>query len=395
MLNENELQLLCSTLRRAHVEVRLCNPRDLFELMVSMGVLSESGAARLVTPVPETVYKYRSESGISYIYFLLPREEDVSLLFIGPYLAAAMPRERIMEVTERIGVSPKLLRYVQEYYDGIPVLSEGSPLLLMLNVFCERVWGRPGFAITDVSTEEGNEPLPITTDGADADVMMKMRAMEQRYAFENELIEAVAHGQLHKEAQLTAAFSSEAFESRLADPVRNAKNYCIIMNTLLRKAAERGGVHPLHIDRLSSELAARIERMTDISENGELMLSIFRSYCRLVRSHATADLSPIVREAVLIIDSDPSGELTLSGIAHILNVSQGYLSAAFSREMGKSLSAYVRGRRIAYAAHLLDTTGLQIQTVALHSGIEDVQYFSKLFKREMGVTPKEYRDRHR
>ena len=41
--------------------------------------------------------------------------------------------------------------------------------------------------------------------------------------------------------------------------------------------------------------------------------------------------------------------------------------------------------------HLLKTTRLQVQTVAQHCGMMDVQYFSKTFKKIAGVTPREYR----
>ena len=44
------------------------------------------------------------------------------------------------------------------------------------------------------------------------------------------------------------------------------------------------------------------------------------------------------------------------------------------------------------ATYLLTTTGLQIQTVALHCGIMDVQYFTKIFKRMKGMTPRQYRE---
>ena len=41
---------------------------------------------------------------------------------------------------------------------------------------------------------------------------------------------------------------------------------------------------------------------------------------------------------------------------------------------------------------LLATTKLQIQTIAQHCGILDVHYFSKVFKKSVGVTPKQYRE---
>ena len=43
------------------------------------------------------------------------------------------------------------------------------------------------------------------------------------------------------------------------------KNYGIITNTLLRKAAEQGGVHPMYLDKVSSSFAVKIEQMTSPS----------------------------------------------------------------------------------------------------------------------------------
>ena len=44
------------------------------------------------------------------------------------------------------------------------------------------------------------------------------------------------------------------------------------------------------------------------------------------------------------------------------------------------------------AAHLLRTTDMQIQSIAAACGILDVQYFSKLFRREYGVSPKQFKE---
>ncbi len=92
-----------------------------------------------------------------------------------------------------------------------------------------------------------------------------------------------------------------------------------------------------------------------------------------------------------MIDADLSAELSAGRLSLGLGVSLGHLCAVFKRETGKTLSEYIRERHIEYATYLLDTTDLQIQTVALHCGIMDLQYFSKLFKRQLGVTPTEYR----
>ena len=219
--------------------------------------------------------------------------------------------------------------------------------------------------------------------------------MLSRYVFENELMRAVSLGQQHKENLLSAAFDSQMFEKRTSDPVRNAKNYCIIMNTLLRKAAEQGGVHPIHIDRISSRFANKIELMSDTKALSALMREMFSSYCRFVYKHTMKQYSPPVKKTILIIDADISAELSLNDLAKQQGISAGYLATVFKKETGKTVGEYITDKRIDHAAYLLSTTSLQIQTVALHCGIMDVQYFSKIFKKKMGKTPKEYREKAR
>jgi YesN/AraC family two-component response regulator len=94
---------------------------------------------------------------------------------------------------------------------------------------------------------------------------------------------------------------------------------------------------------------------------------------------------------MMIIDSDLSAELSLHPLAAHQGISDGYLSMIFKKETGKTVSEYIREKRIQHAMHLLSTTHLQIQTIALHCGIMDVQYFSKIFKKQTGKTPLEYR----
>ena len=163
------------------------------------------------------------------------------------------------------------------------------------------------------------------------------------------------------------------------------------MNTLLRKAAQSGGVHPMYIDKTSSDFAIRIEYLSSINEIAPLMREMFTSYCRLVRKHSMKAFSPIVQKASLLIDADLSANLSLDTVSKHLGVSAGYLCTVFKKETGKTVSEYIREKRIKYASHLLSTTGLQVQTIALHCGIMDVQYFSKTFKKQVGMTPNEYR----
>lgn len=400
MFQENEFEFFKETLQKCGLSVMVLSPfdtilnivdeRDLpfFEKIFSKESTLESV---LGSVKPNTLYKFKDSFSLLYNAFLLPKNTGCQVAIIGPILQEKLTETRILELCEQNGFEPRYQKMVNEFCGTLPILSPYSPIYVFLDSFCERMWSGK-YSIVDIVSDASFEQPPLSeANGRELDeIFLDTKTMERRYAFENEILEAVTMGSESKLNKLFTAFNESFFEKRVADPVRNAKNYSIIMNTLLRKAAERGGVHPIYIDRLSSEFANKIELFASVQQGNELMTEMFKSYCRLVRKQSSS-YSPLVKAAVIAIDSDPSAELSLSTLAKHLNVSGVYLSTIFHRETGKTLTEYINDRRISYAKHLLRTTSLQVQTVSLHCGIMDVHYFSKLFKKKVGKTPSEFR----
>ena len=401
---ERELNFICDLLKKSHVRTVMLSANDPIDALVGTRLSNIIGAYRdegvtvqKIFGVIEnrTKYNFTNEFNLKYVFMRLPIMSEKNIFFVGPYLSEPPSTKDVLEIGETLKLPLSTQKPLKEYYSSLPVISEGDRLFTVIDLFCEKIWQDPSFSTVEIN---GSDTLPITQfnllpHGRTLDeTVATMEMMETRYAFENELIQAVVLGQQHKEKELISVFNEQMFEKRIQDPLRNAKNYCIIMNTLLRKAAEQGGVHPMYIDRESSKLAAKIELINDVKNIPDLMREIFSSYCRLVRKHSTKKYSPIVKKTILTIDSDISAELSLSTLAEKQSISSGYLATVFKSETGKTVSEYIRERRISYALHLLNTTNLQIQTIAMHCGIMDVQYFSKIFKKQVGKTPKEYRD---
>ena len=398
-----ELALLHDTFQKSHVNLACVSEADFYALReinplkITSEEASDFSARKLYLQslAPYTMYKQTDAYRRAWIYLLLPQKEEQEVLLMGPYLASQLTEEELLEMCEENGLFPQMQRTVREYYASLPVLRDANLLFVMLETFCERVWNRPSFALVDVNREH-HVPASLLnaeprTDSLD-DHLANMKVLEKRYEFENEMIRAVTLGQIHKEKQFMPGFEAMQLEMRGSSPLRSIKNYSIIMNTLLRKAAENGGVHPVYLDRISSDFARKIEEISLLSAFPTLMNEMFRAYCRLVRKHSIRRYSPAVQKAILLIDSDLSAPLTLSTLAAAQGLSEGYLATIFKKETEKTVSEYVREKRMKHAAHLLTTTKLQIQTIALHCGIMDVQYFSKLFKKHTGKTPKEYRE---
>lgn len=397
MQYEREQQFLFDVLQRSGIATQtLLLPQFCEKAEQSDQPLSLSDTAKQVLQKmqPMTLYRLQDRMEQRYFCLLLPSREEPQALLIGPFLLQRPAPPQLLLLAEQEGIAPQQIRHCTEYLSTLPIVDADSPIRTMVHRFCELLWGRPSFAIVDVTgyqqmTEGITESALRPRESAEA--QMEIVTLEKRYEFENEMIRAVSLGQLHRESYLFRAFSPVAFERRLSDVLRNAKNYMIIMNTLLRKAAESGGVHPMYLDRVSSDFAARIEALATAEEVPALMREMYRSYCRLVRRHIVGQYSPLVQKTILQIDYDLCAPLSLRHLAEQQKVSAGYLSGLFRRETGKTLSEYIRLRRLRYAAHLLAESDLQIQTVAQHCGILDVQYFSKLFRAYTGKSPREYR----
>ncbi len=82
--------------------------------------------------------------------------------------------------------------------------------------------------------------------------------------------------------------------------------------------------------------------------------------------------------------------LSIIAVGKELSYHPKYLSHIFKKEMGVGFSEYLRNKRINYARTLFDHGIDSIKNVALLSGFNDPLYFSSVFKRVTGISPKQY-----
>ena len=398
---EIQLNFFRDSLKKMNINTLIIDPYANIDSKIDLGLraflLGENAGYNIFKKLldgakPNTIYRFTDSFECKYIYLSLPDFSPSMYLSIGPFMTGEISQKALLEIGEKNNLSPIATNQLGLYFSNVPTLPEFNHIIILIDTLAESIWGKDNYSFIDktddsvaLSNATHEKDLTHLSQGLD------MKIMEDRYAFENELMEAVTRGQVHKTEILFANSYDMQFDQRVSDQLRNFKNYCIICNTLLRKAAQKGGVHPIHLDSISSSFAKKIELMTNIRSSQSLMKEMFVAYCKLVKKHSIKQFSPPVQKVITTINSDLTADLSLSHLADLQNLSCGYLSALFKKETGQTLTDYVSQKRMQYAADLLQNTTLQVQTVAQHCGFLDVHYFSKVFKRYIGKTPKEYK----
>lgn len=407
---KKELEFLRKILSQIHLNMHTFPSTDSFDDRIDMGLRNFLGlkddymnyfGLSLKGIQPNTIYKVSDEFFCNYIILALPEQTEYKdhILTIGPYTTQDFTKQDIYEKIANYQISPSLTARFFQYYGNIPLISDITSLHSILTAFAETIWGESeNYSEVTIShfLEENyisTLPLQIMNSISESkDIYYEMQLLEMRYEAEKQFIKNISDGNYPK-AEL--ALESNTFfqiEKRSNDPIRNIKNYCIIMNTLLRKAAEYGYVHPLHIDRLSSTYAQKIETLTSLDSAKNLMKEMVRKYGLLVKNYSLKNYSLLVRKVITRIDSDLAADQSLNAHAQLLNVSPSYLSTLFHKETGRTLTEYVNHKRIEFSIFLLNTTNMQIQLISQHCGFSDINYFIKIFKKYIGKTPTEYRN---
>ncbi len=341
---------------------------------------------------PNTIFYITDEFFCQYIMLQLPKHET-HYLSIGPYITSALSIRQMLEILEQRGIPAGWNKILQNYYNKLVCLSGEESLVAALNTLADTLWGPDNY--TSESILQGLpvslDPLGIPIDlQKRADVFSELESIENVYHAENEILQAVARGRSAKAKQLLSTFPSFAIEQR-TDHLRNLQNYTIVLNTLLRKAAEDGGVHPLYIAQLSSEFAKRIEHFTRPEGFGDFWNEMIQKYCTLVNKHSIKKYSLPIQKIITRIDFDLAADLSLKANAQFLNVNPSYLSNLFKQETGQTLTDYVNMKRMEHAAYLLSGTNASVSAIAQTCGILDDNYFCKLFKKYYHKTPTRFR----
>ena len=111
---------------------------------------------------------------------------------------------------------------------------------------------------------------------------------------------------------------------------------------------------------------------------------------RAIEKNETERVS--LSRSVRFINENYATQIKITSLAHMENMCMTAYNMAFKKQMGMSPTKYIIKLRINNAKELLRTTNLIIREIGVICGYVDVAFFRKTFKKEVGISPSEYRE---
>lgn len=147
---------------------------------------------------------------------------------------------------------------------------------------------------------------------------------------------------------------------------------------------------PINEEELKNTVLKAVEELNRIRElNKKLEIAHL-----LYASEGESGYMPLVRDAKNYIETHyMNPDMGLAEIADMLEVSTGYLSRIFKQYTGLSFTDYLKKIKITESIKLINNPSLKIYEVAEQVGYSSQHYFCYAFKKVLGISPSEYRQK--
>ena len=213
------------------------------------------------------------------------------------------------------------------------------------------------------------------------------------YQAEQEMLRMVREGDLElvRHIDRMAVTGTMGQLAQAGDALRQMKNSVLVCTTLFSRTAIEGGLSPETAYTLCDRYFQSVERVKSLSELTSIAYTMQRDFVERVHAVRTQKLSREIEAACSYIERHLEEDLSIASLAAYAGYIEYYFSKKFKRELGLTPAEYIRKKRLAKAALLLRSTDLDAQQIASRLQFCSQSYFTDCFRKEYGVSPTKYR----
>ncbi len=330
---------------------------------------------------------------------LLYGEELLGCVILGPVILWSKEEEFVAEVEQKaapFAIRPEL---VDEALEDIPEIScekmrAAADLLTLL--VSQLVEGQIQISVRNraLSRQQAQiAELVLSKKRAEA-ALDETPALKRRYPIDKErdLIGCVQLKDTVNAKRILNELLGEIFFGNAGNNDFIKARLVELIAVLSRAAVDAGAPFELLADRTAA-FARELEACPDFETMCRIVTETLDEFMTTVYDAGKTASSQYLASAIAYIRKHYAENLTLEQVAQSAFVSPYYLSHLFRAELDLTFSEYVLRFRINMAKKMMKEGNEKVQTIAEKVGFLDPNYFSKQFKRLVGVSPKKFRGR--
>ncbi|WP_181347729.1 helix-turn-helix transcriptional regulator [Thalassobacillus sp. CUG 92003] len=214
------------------------------------------------------------------------------------------------------------------------------------------------------------------------------------FLMEQQLIEAITSQNKERAMNLLKNINKDQRPTLAHTPLRSLKNSLICSCTLFTRAIISAGVEAETAFNLSDAYILEIELRNTPERLDELEYEMLSHFIQMVIELEGLPYSTIINKAITFIHDHILDDLRLEQIAGHCYVSPSYLSHLFKKEVGRSIVQFINEKRVEESKYFLLHTTTSISDISGLFKFCNQSYYTSVFRKHLGLTPKQYRDTH-
>ncbi|WP_208414781.1 helix-turn-helix domain-containing protein [Paenibacillus castaneae] len=378
-------------------EMKLTDSYGGHDLINPLFTTHENLIRSIINHVKVTDYPLIQTSQATEQFIIVPVKRMgnwLGTVVIGPTLAQVPSDETIATIVNDLKQTYQQTQW-KEYLHRLPFAS--GPRLLHISVLAHLVLNGQVLDMTTVIENHfrfEKHPEPERLIQIELSFRKEFSIYHTMLDVERLLLQHIRNG--NKSALLnmmgTTAFEDAGVLSKHSH-LRSRKNLAICAIAIATRAAMDGGLYMELAYTLSDLYIQHIEELNDTRSVEVAMADAMLDFADRVHLTKKSRLSKPVAACQEYIFNHLYEEIPLNKLSESTGLNANYLSNLFKKETGMTIRQFIQRERVEEARNLLYYTTDPISMIASRLNFYDQTYFIKVFKKHIGTTPKQYRNK--
>lgn len=338
-------------------------------------------------------YVFSCHANLNHIIFPLVNKDTLfGSILVGPFLMEAPDSMMLLDISKRYNLCTEKTLDLYESTDDITIITPEKTTQI------SRLLSFTFNHLIPIASQQLYENHSKIVQQARINESIQMyksveAIREQSYPYDKEklLIRKVKERNIQESRRVLNELLGYVFfeGGNNLDVIRSR---AIELCSVLSRATMEGGANPEIALKISNSF---LQEINSTRNQEDLCLKLQKTVEFFIESmftHPNIQNSENMKQAILYITQNYNRPLTLEETARQVHLNPTYFSTLFKKSCGSSFKEYLNYIRIEESKNLLTNTNYSIIDIAVAVGFEDQSYFTKVFKKFTGLTPRQYRN---